>query len=208
MSENAWLLREQWDAVRAWLRTERVLDRAADPSGLGSWSVADVVVHLGYGLRMLAEVVPADGDEPIALARYVAGYAPAGRQIAADTEAAAGSLRGRELEGIDEMADEAWRALDAGLPAVVRGRRGPLRADDFVLTRLLELVVHGDDLHRSLGSAHPSPLLPAAVDAVSAALAEGYRESTGRLPAADGLALVRIATGRVATEDPAFPLLS
>jgi len=33
---------------------------------------------------------------------------------------------------------------------VVQARRGPIRLDDFMLTRLVELTVHGDDLARSV----------------------------------------------------------
>lgn len=208
MTDTDPVLREQWHALRSWLAEQRVLDLADQPSGLGTWTVADLVVHLGYGLRMVAEVGPAAGQEPISLARYVAGYAPAHQQIASDTTAVARSLRGRELEGVDDLAGEAWRALDAGLPPVVLGRRGPLRSDDFLLTRLLELVAHGDDLHRVLGSGLPSPVLPVALERVAAVLAEAYEHVAGRAARWSGLDLVRVATGRLPADDPALPLLS
>lgn len=208
MTETELALREQWSVLRAWLEREGVLDRAGEPSGLGVWTISDLVVHLGYGLRMTAEVTSAADQEPIGVARYVAGYLPAGQQIAADTATVAASLRGRELTGIDELAAQAWQALDAGLPPVVLGRRGPLRSDDFLLTRLLELVAHGDDLHRVLGTDHPSPLLTSAVDRVAAMLADGYREVAGLSPRWTGIDLIRIATGRAMTDDPTMPLLS
>jgi uncharacterized protein (TIGR03083 family) len=208
MDETESLLREQWGVLRAWLAGEEVLARADEPSGLGAWTVSDLVVHLGYGLRMVAGVASAEGREPITVARYVAGYAPAHEQIATDTGHLSASLRGAELAGLDRMAAEAWAALDAGFPSVVLGRRGPLRGDDFLRTRLLELVTHGDDLHRVLGPDHRSPLLPGAVDEVAAVLDDAYRQSTGRSPQWTGIALVRAATGRTATDDPAMPLLS
>lgn len=201
-------LRQQWQVLRTWLEAERVLDHAGEPSGLGEWTIGDLVVHLGYGLRMIADLTPATDRDPIPLARYVAGYAPAHRQIAGDTADAASSLRGRELEGIDAAAAEAWRALDGGLPEVVLGRRGPLRPEDFLLTRLLELVAHGDDLHRRLRPDRPTPLLAEAVTAVSAVLADGYQQAAGRPPGWAGIDLVRVATGRTATDDPVMPLLS
>ena len=202
------LLREQWSRLRAWVESERVLEHAAEPSGLGAWTVGDLVVHLGYGLRMVAEVTAATDVEPISLAGYVAGYSPARGRIATDTVALAASLRGRELAGIDAMAAEAWRALDGGLPPVVLGRRGPLRRDDFLSTRLVELVTHGDDLHCGFGPGRPSPLLPAAVDLVAAVLADGYQAATGRPARWGGVELIRVATGRTTTDDPAMPLLS
>ncbi len=194
--------------LRDWLETEDVLSRAAAPSYVGTWSVGELVVHLGYGLRMLAEVDAID-REPLTLGRYVAGYAPAQDRIAADTAAVAASLRGRELAGVDRLVAEAWASLDAGLPPVVLGRRGPLRRDDFLRTRLIELVAHGDDLHRVVGGASRSPVLPAALGEVAAVLAGVYREivSGGAAPPWSGMALVRVATGRDVTEDPAMPLL-
>jgi uncharacterized protein (TIGR03083 family) len=202
------VLRAQWQRLRGWIEDERVLERAADPSGLGGWTVGDLVVHLGYGIRMVAEVTAATDREPIPLTSYVAGYRPARDRIATDTSVVASSLQGRELTGIDEMAGEAWRALDVGLPPVVLGRRGPLRRDDFLATRLLELVAHGDDLHRLLGPSHSSPLLPSAVDRVAGVLADGYQAVTGRPAEWDGVELIRVATGRTTTDDPAMPLLS
>jgi len=201
------VLRDQWATLRAWLEHERVLDQADRPSGLGAWTVADLVVHLGYGLRLVALLGPCD-EEPVSIARYVAGYGPARRQIADDTATTAAALRGRELAGIDALAAEAWRALDAGLPAVVLGRRGPLTLEDFLLTRLVELVTHGDDLHRLLGTDRPSPVVPDALERVSAVLAEAYRQRAGRRPSWSGLDLVRVATGRAPADDPALPLLS
>ncbi|HYG92120.1 MAG TPA: maleylpyruvate isomerase N-terminal domain-containing protein [Nocardioides sp.] len=202
------VLRRQWQVLRVWLEAEQVLDHAEEPSGLGGWTVGDLVVHLGYGLRMIAEVTSATDDEPIPVARYVAGYSPARQQIAGDTAQLAGSLRGRELAGVDELVGEAWRALEAGLPAVVRGRRGPLRRDDFLLTRLIELVAHGDDLHRLLRQDRPSPVLPEALAEVCLVFADGYSRSAGRPPAWEGIELVRVATGRTSTADPVMPLLS
>lgn len=207
-TQTASLLREQWETLRRWLEAASVLDHAVEPSGLGAWTVADLVVHLGYGLRMVAEVTPASEQEQISVTRYVAGYAPAQQQIATDTTAVAARLRGRELAGIDELAAEAWQAVEHGLPPVVLGRRGALRSDDFLWTRLLELVVHGDDLHRVLGFVGPSPLVPAAVERVAEVLARGYEEATGRPAVWSGIDMVRVATGRVTTDDPALPLLS
>lgn len=201
------LLRDQWAELRGWLASEQVLDHADEPSGLPHWRVRDLVIHLGYGLRMTAEVGDADGEQPLDVIAYVAGYAPAQHQIADDTIAIAASLRGRELPGLDSLADEAWQALDRGLPAIVRGRRGPLRRDDFLRTRLIELVVHGDDLHRGRAGAR-SPLLPEAVAHVADVLGDGYGRITGRRPPARGLALVRLASGRQPSDDPALPLLA
>ncbi|MBC3190148.1 maleylpyruvate isomerase N-terminal domain-containing protein [Pseudonocardia sp. C8] len=207
-SEVERVLRDQWAVLRAWIEDERVLDHASEPSGLGGWTVGDLVVHLGFGLRMVADLGSAAGREPIGIAEYVAGYAPAQHRIAAETAGIAASARGAELRTVDRLADETWQALDGGLPDVVLGRRGPLRRDDFLLTRLIELVTHGDDLHRRLGPQRPGPLVGAAVALVCGVFAAAYEEATGRPPRWRGLELVRVATGRIATGDPAVPLLS
>lgn len=202
------ILREQWHTLRAWLDRETVLEHAGESSGLGEWTVSDLVVHLGYGLRMIADLAPATDEQPLSVARYVAGYAPARGQIAADTVQTATSLLGRELAGIDDMAAQAWRALDRGLPPVVSGRRGPLRSEDFLWTRLLELVAHGDDLHGAVGRDRETPVLSAALDRVTEVLAAAYEQVAGRPPPWTGIDLVRVATGRTVSDDPAMPLLS
>ena len=98
---------------------------------------------------------------------------------------------------------------------MLQARRGPIRYDDYVLTRLLELVVHGDDLQRALGRTD-APLLPEAVDAVAAALAAAHDERVhGEEPSSTdavrtdrrGLDWVRRAAGRVPDPDPLLPLL-
>ncbi len=61
--------------------------------------------------------------------------------------------------GFRRTAAEAFAALDAIPGEVFQARRGPIARDDYLLTRLLELVVHGDDLQRALGRTD-APLLP------------------------------------------------
>ena len=36
------LLRRQWTVLRLWIEGDEVADRLEDPSGLGSWTVAEV----------------------------------------------------------------------------------------------------------------------------------------------------------------------
>ena len=60
------------------------------------------------------------------------------------------------------------------LPAVALGPRGPITGEDLVRTRIVEVVVHSDDLSRSLPAWEPVPLQPAA-------LATAVRTLTGIL---------------------------
>ncbi|WP_332663667.1 hypothetical protein, partial [Aeromicrobium sp.] len=71
-----------------------------------------------------------------------------------------------------------------------------------------ELVVHGDDLARSVPEIPAPPLLDACVELVSGALANAYAEVTGREPEIENqLDWIRIATGRLDSADESLPLL-
>ena len=59
--------------------------------------------------------------------------------------------------------DAALQALTTPAPAVVDAPRGPLRSADWVDTRIIELVVHADDLNRSFPEREPVPLARSAV---------------------------------------------
>ena len=202
------LLRDQWARLRSWLDEVDVSRHGERPSGLPGWTVRDLVVHLGFGIVMLDEVLaaPADAD-PLHLGEYIARYRPVAPDIAAATRDLAAELPDA-LDGIDALASRAWAALDRSLPRVVMGRRGPLTADDFLHTRLLEIVVHGDDLHRALRAEGASPLLPHATTLVADTLAGAYELRAGSRPdAVDPLLWIRLATGRHPSPDPYLPLL-
>ncbi len=99
-------------------------------------------------------------ERPLTISAYVAGYAPA----AADIAAAATTHRddrapGETLALLDADEDGAWQHLESFLPTdVVRAPRGPIRLADYLVTRAVELVVHTDDLARSLPDRPPPPL--------------------------------------------------
>jgi uncharacterized protein (TIGR03083 family) len=60
----------------------------------------------------------------------------------------------------------------AELGSVIRASRGPVQATDFVATRIVEVVVHADDLTRSLPDRRPIPLHRAALSRCTRTLAE------------------------------------
>ena len=93
---------------------------------------------------------------------------------------------------------------------VAAGPRGPILLSEFVVTRLVELVVHADDLGRSVG--RPGPQDPRAVDVVAVALIQVWADRfPGRpIPAVDGdLDWIRQACGRIRSPLPVagLPLL-
>jgi hypothetical protein len=202
------LLRDQWMALRSWLDEVDVRRHGECASGLPAWTIRELVVHLGFGLVMLDEVVAAPGDaQPLPLGDYIARYRPAASAIATSTRELAEEMP-NELECIDSLAARAWAALDRARAPIVMGRRGPLTHDDFLLTRLVELVVHGDDLHRAVPVPTRSPLLPEATSRVARALAEAYERRTGQTAApGEPEEWLRLATGRRPSSDPHLPVL-
>ena len=195
------LLEQQYVALAAWLDEVPVSAHLVEPVGLGDWTVRELVAHLGLGIGLSRFVTTApEGAVPLSLGEYVRAYPPAADQIVADTRALSTAFGDDVVAGFRRTASEAFAALDAtpGLEDVAR--------DDYLTTRLVELVVHGDDLQRALGRAD-APLLPAAVASVGAALAAAYVERGGVARRPEGLEWIRLATGRVASEDPLLPLL-
>jgi uncharacterized protein (TIGR03083 family) len=202
------LLRHQWAALRSWLDEIDLDEHGARPSGLAEWTVRDLVVHLGFGIVMLDEVSAAPPDaEPLPVGEYIARYRPAAPIIATATLTLAAELR-NALDGIDALASRAWSALDGSLPPVVMGRRGPLTREDFLVTRLLELVVHADDLHRAIAIDTASPVLPEAMTVIAETLAGAYELRAGAPHSQMDLEQwIRLATGRYPSPDPHLPLL-
>ena len=201
-------LREQWAALRSWLDDVDVHEFEDLRSVLPGWTVRELVAHLGYGVELLSAVTPAaPGVRPLTIGSYVVQYQPAAPTIGQATREVAAAMPD-VLAGIDALAQAAWDALDRLHAPVVMARRGPLTRSDYLVTRLVEVVVHADDLHRSLPVAAASPVLVEAQTIVARALAEAYEARSGTAPDTDGLARwVRTATGRAVSDDPYLPLL-
>lgn len=202
------LLEEQFAVLADWLDEVPVSAHLVEPVGLGDWTVRELVAHLGLGIGLSRFVAAAEpGVVPLSLGDYVRAYPPASEQIAQMTRDISDRFGDDLVGGFRRTAAEAFAALDATPGDVLQARRGPIARDDYLLTRLLELVVHGDDLQRALGRTD-APLLPEAVTAVGEALAQAYAERSGAPPAdGSGLAWIRAAAGRVPSDDPHLPLL-
>lgn len=200
------LLEEQYAVLADWLDRVPVTEHLSVPVGLGDWTVRELVAHLGLGIGLARYVAAAEpGAVPLSLGDYVRAYPPASEQIAEMTRELSVRFGDDLVGGFRRTAAEAFAALDLIDGEVIQARRGPITREDYLLTRLLELVVHGDDLQRALVR-DDAPLLPAAVTAVSAGLTEAYRDRAGAAPAGDGLDWIRRAAGRVPDTDPHLPL--
>lgn len=199
------VLRDQWLRLRRWIGA---LDEEAvrRPSVLPGWSVAELVAHVGRSLDALAACQPApSGTTPQSLAQYVGAYAAGATDIDRTTRALAADIAEDPLGGVDALAAGGFAQLtvlhDLAPDPVVVARRGPLHLSSMVVTRILELVVHGDDLLRSVGRTDPGVVAPRALHRTSEALlavAAGHDGWDGRdVEVVDELAWVRLACGRV-----------
>ena len=123
------------------------------PSVLPGWTITELAQHLAMSLRathlVLADPSP---DRPIGIDRYVSGYAAAAPQLLErELSGTAGRDPAEVLAGLYAEREAAAAAVADPPPArAVAGPRGPLSPGDWLLTRAIEMVVHADDLSRSL----------------------------------------------------------
>ncbi|MEO8887984.1 MAG: sterol carrier family protein [Jatrophihabitantaceae bacterium] len=172
---------EQCAALADWL-AELPAESLDRPSALDGWDVRTLAGHLALVRRGLIELlgVPGDGP-PIPLAQFYARRRPEPDEGESGTRRTAAE-RNRVLIATHTPPDlvRALRDTEDLLSAsegvedrtVVRTARGPITALDWVNTRILELVVHCDDLSRSLADRSPVPLQRAALATAVRTLAE------------------------------------
>ena len=152
------------------------------PSALAELDVSGLAGHLARQILTVPLVLAADmpQENPVSLADHY-GWAR-WRDAGLDDEANVSIRRDGEREAADGPAALAARAaaeleqLRRALPAEPDGRVvhlswGPwsLSLDDFLLTRMLEIAIHSDDLAVSCGMAAPE-LPPEVLDPVLALL--------------------------------------
>jgi len=143
------------------------------PSALPGWRLADLAGHLVGSAHSSDQVRPAIGaSAPLSVGGYLAAYAGA---AAAVTAAARTVADGADPDGADpdDVAALLRPAVTGQLRVltelasrpgadrlVVTTHRGPLRLVDHVATRLIEVVVHADDLERSVDARGAPPAGP------------------------------------------------
>ena len=142
-------------------------------SVLPGWDVRTLIGHLAGskdGLRSwLATRENRTPGPPVAVADYVQAYAPAAVQITEQTIAATGDSSPGELIARLREPVELEPVPDG---TVIAGPRGPITAVYFARTRMLDLVVHCDDVSRSLADRDPVPLPRAGLASTTRTLAE------------------------------------
>lgn len=158
------------DAVGVALQ-QLTAEQMARPSVLPGWTVRDLAAHLVVVADSVRHLEPLPATAGVlSVSEYLAGYSGRAERITALTQDAA-----RELSDIPSGYRERWSDALAHLQALgqvdkVLARRGAARLADLLITRVIELVVHADDLARSVPGAAPAPLPTSAVPLVARAL--------------------------------------
>jgi uncharacterized protein (TIGR03083 family) len=130
-------------------------ERLGEASGIPGWDVHHLLVHIATqieAVRALLEMAPPPAARPeVDLSTWAMSTASSAGDLDEGTREAAEATKDAAAR-IDVAAAE----LDAVLGEVTPGRLlphgfGPMAAADFLVTRLVELVVHSDDLARATG---------------------------------------------------------
>lgn len=222
-------VRDQTAAIAIWLDGMPV-EQFARPSVLPGWDVRMLLGHLVVTVSGAVDVL---GTRAPGAATPVAEYVRRYRRDVADleerTRATTGDRPPAELLAALSAADPVAAASGVAPATVLAAPRGPIRADDWLGTRVVELVVHADDLSRSLPERAQVGLARNALAAATRLLAEilaaqapgrsvelrvppfvavqaiaGPRHTRGTPPnvvETDPLTWVRLATGRIAWAD-------
>jgi hypothetical protein len=144
-----------------------VVDRWLLPSALPKMSIGALACHLGRQVVRAAELLPVATDVPpldcvdthYHQAAWVMSASPDDPPNDRTTDDAEASLGAAALAGRSSGALHTVRRLLADGMArdvvAIPWQGWSLRRDDFLLTRMLEIVVHADDLALSIGVRTP-----------------------------------------------------
>lgn len=156
LDEISAALRTQWAHLRSWMTPlgDNLLGARTKPSSLDGWTNGDLVAHLGRAMDALTACNPAPpGTVPLTLAEYLGSYPDRAQDIADTTRELAESIAAAPLAAVTTLADRALVRLSELGPdgdLVVQARRAPISLRDMAMSRLIELVVHAQDLVTSL----------------------------------------------------------
>jgi uncharacterized protein (TIGR03083 family) len=164
-------LRAQGVALADWFAALPPADFAR-ATVLDGWDVRTLLGHLVVVYDGGNQALGRPTDERAApAAEYVRRYRRDVAQIAGKTAEATGGRAPEQLILALRSAVRDVPAEAAGTQTVIGGR-GPIGTHDWIVTRIVEVVVHCDDLTRSLPEHEPVPLERAALATAVRTLAE------------------------------------
>ena len=159
-TRTATALLAQADHVLDWLAA-RPPSQWRRPSVLPGWTIGELAVHLETMLAAIGRTLArSTRAKPLAVAEYLGRYAAAAEEVLErDKRSATGRAPDEILAGLYAGREAAARAIADPRPArTVQGGRGPIAPADYLVTRVIEAVVHSDDLSRSLPDVPPVAL--------------------------------------------------
>ncbi|GAA1950669.1 maleylpyruvate isomerase family mycothiol-dependent enzyme [Catenulispora subtropica] len=123
-------------------------EQLAEPSKLTGWDVRTLVGHVAFTVH----TVRARAAEPVAgVEAEVYDWMTATPTAAAVVDAGTRELVAEGAVLADEVAEAEKVMARYGDEEPIAMRFGGMRFDDFLVSRIVEAVVHGDDLERSTG---------------------------------------------------------
>lgn len=149
-------LEVQWNLVYNWVKPfgNDVLGHKDQPSALPGWSIGELIAHLGRAISALAGAQAApNGTIAWSLAEYLGTYPERASEISVSTVELANQIAADPLAEIQAMAQASitnLKSLVQNGVSVVQARRGYVTLRDMAVSRLIELVVHAQDLLDSL----------------------------------------------------------
>lgn len=181
---------------------------AWDTPALGQWNVAQLVAHTVRATTRVPAYLeqPVDGPPVVDRLGYwhydAAAEAPAIAQRAVDEAAGIPPERLPDAFAAGHAAT-VQAAQEAGPDRVLFTIMGAMRLDEYLATRVLEVVVHHMDLRAALD-------LPPVSDPDAARLVMHTLEGLLGGPRPRNLGrtrFIQVATGRLPSDDPRFPVL-
>lgn len=172
-------------------------DRWDDP-GLGEWSVRELVAHTNRAYRTILDYVVGDTKDPTTILsatdyfRIVLAEETPHVHIAERARIEVGDYAGRDVVQVtEELARRASKLVETAAPSTIMHLFvGEMELEQYLATRVVELVVHGLDLSAALD-------LPTDPPAESAAVALAVLVGLAR--PSDLAGVLRLLTGRPAS---------
>jgi uncharacterized protein (TIGR03083 family) len=188
---------------------QEVADESWELPALGEWDVAELVAHLVGVVERVSEFLdaPAEPGSPTVDRVEYYRYDPA--ELAPAVAERARLRAARVPAGtLPALFAQSWReaerrAAEAGPRRPLTTPRGAMHLDEYVATRVLEATVHHIDLCAALG-------LPPVSTPDAARLTMRLLEGLLGAPKPRNLGrarFIKVATGRIVTDDPRFPVL-